>query len=107
MNQGRGRKPAAYRQKQGVDVPQDASTDRLHPEEDENFSSACDFSAQKQFDFLLQKKCDAISSTQLISTPVTLAYVNISRLLYVCKYRASNLAVNLCFSGRADPAGTY
>lgn len=34
MNQGRGRKPAAYRQKQGVDVPQDASTDRLHPEVD-------------------------------------------------------------------------
>lgn len=95
MNQGRGRQQTACRQKQGVGELQ-------------NWPAA--FRTEPRSIYVSVPKCNLIfhswiSSTQLISTQTTSAYARISCLLDACEYADSNLAGNLCFSARTDPAG--
>lgn len=87
MNQGGSRQQTAYRQKQGVGVPQDATTGRLHSELSQEALTRyrwLELLAPKviQYSSVINSKQQA----QLFSTHITLAYVPIICLLDACKY---------------------
>lgn len=89
MNQGSVRQLAAYRQKQGAEVLQDATAGQLHPEQRQEAATlslvALDF-VPKSNSIFHGENYEAIRSTQLIHAQMTLDYVHISRLLDAYKH---------------------